>query len=71
MLCISLTKILVDGLCVIEVSIAASDIFDESSGFQIAHAAWTIINTCVADSKHEGGRTDGLGINFLVQVNAG
>ncbi|KAL8918539.1 MAG: hypothetical protein Q9172_005381 [Xanthocarpia lactea] len=60
----------VDGLCVIEISIPASAVSDESSGFEIAHAAWTIINTCVADNKHEGGRTDGLGMNFLAQVNA-
>lgn len=51
-----------DGLCVIEIGLPAFGVSDEASGFDIAHAAWMIINTCVADFKHEGGRMDGVGM---------
>lgn len=38
----------------IEIGLPAFGVSDESSGFEIAHAAWMIINTCVADFRHEG-----------------
>ena len=53
-----------DGLCVIEVGLPAFGVSDEASAFDIAHAAWMIINTCVADFQHEGGRMDGVGMFF-------
>ncbi len=54
-----------DGLCVIEIGLPAFGVSDESSGFEVAHAAWMIINTCVADLRHEGGRMDGVGMLFF------
>ncbi|KAI4266502.1 MAG: hypothetical protein L6R38_008701 [Xanthoria sp. 2 TBL-2021] len=51
-----------DGLCVIEIGTPAFGVSDQATGFEIAHAAWAIINTCVADYKHEGGRSDGVGL---------
>ncbi|KAL8889975.1 MAG: hypothetical protein Q9215_002844 [Flavoplaca cf. flavocitrina] len=41
---------------------------DEASAFDIAHAAWMIINTCVADFENEGGRMDGVGLHKRLPV---
>ncbi|KAL8990903.1 MAG: hypothetical protein Q9169_008002, partial [Polycauliona sp. 2 TL-2023] len=49
-----------DGLCFIEIGTPAFGVSDQATAFDIAHAAWMIINTCVADYKSQGGRMDGL-----------
>ena len=60
---------LADGLCVIEIGLPAFGVSDESTGFEVAHAAWMIINTCVADLRHEGGRMDGAGMLFSPSIH--